>query len=247
MADIKTILVVDDQRDLLANIRLTLEAAGYRVLTAVDGVEALALMQAEQVDLILADIAMPRLNGYQLFERVQQNPAWAGIPFILLTARAMDSDIRYGKQLGVDDYLTKPIEPEDLLAAVEGKLRRAGRLAALGRLPSARSSDKDMLTIGSLRIDVRQHRVWQDDQEISLSAREFALLVCLARAPGKVFSPQELVRVTHNLETDLIDAGTLIRPMILSIRRKLGSKSGEAGCIENVRSVGYRLVPLEEG
>lgn len=238
----KTILAVDDQRDLLNNIRLTLEAAGYRVLTAADGMEALEVLQAEQVDLILADIAMPRLNGYQLFERVQKEPRWAGIPFIMLTARALDSDIRYGKQLGVDDYLTKPIEPEDLLAAVEGKLRRAEHLAALGRGIAPGLSAEESLNIGSLRIDLRQHRVWQGEQEVSLSAREFALLVCLARAPGRVFSPQELVRITHNLETDLIDAGALIRPMILSIRRKLGIKAGEAGCIENVRSIGYRLI-----
>ena len=118
-----TILVVDDQPDLLENISLTLESAGHQVLTAGDGVEALAVLQSQPVDLILADIAMPRMNGYQLYERVRENVQWVAIPFLFLTARAMDSDIRYGKELGSDDYLIKPIQPEDLLAAVQGRLR----------------------------------------------------------------------------------------------------------------------------
>lgn len=240
-----SILVVDDQPGLLANIRLALEAAGYQVLTASDGLEALELMRSQPVSLILADIAMPRLNGYQLFERVQENPAWVTIPFIFLTARAMDSDIRYGKQLGVDDYLTKPIEPEDLLAVVEGKLRRAERQTAAGETPRQRGSQDNILIAGRLRIDVRQHRAWVGEDEIDLSSREFALLTYLAQRPNEVISPQDLVRVTHNLETDLIDAGALIRPLILSVRRKLGELSGETSYIENVRSVGYRLVPLE--
>ena len=124
METVASILVVDDQLDILDNIGLALEAEGYRVLTATDGVEALDVLQSQPVDLILADIAMPRMNGYQLCERVWKNPQWVAIPFVFLTARALDSDIRYGKALGVDDYLTKPIQPEDLLAAVRGRLRR---------------------------------------------------------------------------------------------------------------------------
>ncbi len=241
MSDPQTILVVDDQPALLANIQFTLQAAGYRVLTAADGVEAIDLLRTQQIDLVLADIAMPRLNGYQLFEQMQQEQAWAFIPFILLTARAMDSDIRYGKQLGVDDYLTKPVEPEDLLATVQGKLRRADHLAALERPQMAAPAGHETLTAGNLRVDTRQHRVWLSEHEISLSAREFALLAHLARHPNRLFSGQELVRITHDLETDEMDAGSLIRPLILSLRRKIG----QAARIENVRGVGYRLIQVE--
>ncbi len=245
MEEQKTILVVDDQPNLLANIRLALEAAGYQVLIAGDGTEALEQMQAWPVHLILADISMPRLNGYQLFERVQQNPKWVTIPFIFLTARAMDSDIRYGKQLGVDDYLIKPIEPEDLLAAVEGRLRRAQRLAGSLRAVTSPEPPDNTLTVGCLSVDLRHHRVWLNQQEVTLSAREFALLTVLARHPGEVLSPQDLVRVTHGLDTDPVDAGALARPLVLSLRRKLGSEAGGKGGIENVRGMGYRLVPLE--
>jgi DNA-binding response OmpR family regulator len=123
-----SILVVDDEPNFLDNIRLALEAEGYRVLSAGNGVEALAVLHSQSVDLILADIGMPDMNGYQLYERVRERPQWLTIPFVFLTARKLDSDIRYGKELGVDGYLTKPIRAADLLAVVRGKLRRAQQL-----------------------------------------------------------------------------------------------------------------------
>lgn len=239
-----SILVVDDHVRLLNGIRLHLEAEGYQVLTALNGVEALDVLSTNLVDLILADIAMPRMNGYQLYEQVQQNFEWVRIPFVFLTARTMDSDIRYGKELGVDDYLTKPIELRDLLAVVRGKLRRA-RKVGLALVVSAPASDgsSPVLTAGELQIDTARHRVWMRQERIELSAREFALLAHLARKIDQVVCPQELVLETHGLETDRVDAGALLRPMIRSLRRRLGYPVGEMGCIENVRGVGYRLVP----
>ncbi len=239
-----TILVVDDQPDLLGGLALTLGSAGYQVLTASDGNEALALLQEQAVDLILADIAMPHMNGYQLYERVREKPAWVAIPFLFLTARAMDSDIRYGKQLGVDDYLTKPIQPEDLLAAVEGKLRRADQLrhSPAAPAPAHEAARSSVLTIGSLQVDVGQHRVWMHGEVVQLSAREFTLLEHLMRRVNMVVSPQDLVLATHNLQTDHEEAGALLRPLIRSLRRKLGYPVGDMGCIEVVRGVGYRLI-----
>jgi len=237
-----SVLIVDDQPCLLANLELTIEAMGYKALTAANGFEALAVLEQQPVDLILADVAMPHMNGYQLFEQVQRNPKWVIIPFIFLTARSMDSDIRYGKELGVDDYLAKPVEPEDLQAAIEGKLRRLQRL--LESLPHIRpqGSKARVLTIGPLRIDSDQHRVWLADREIALSAREFLILDALARHAGQVMSPQELVKVTHDMDSDPIEAGTLVRPLILSVRRKLAYPVPEKSCIENVRGVGYRII-----
>lgn len=241
-----TILVVDDQPEIVENLALVLEEEGYRVLTAADGLEALDRLAAHPVDLVVADIAMPRLNGYQLYERMRENPAWLTVPFIFLTARAMDSDVRYGKELGVDDYLTKPIQPEDLLAAICGRLRRARQLAQLApQALAAAAGGLPVLTMGRLRIDPGQHRVWMGDDELSLSAREFVLLESLAQQFTQVLSPQELVQATHDLQTDVVEAGSLIRPLIRSVRRKLGYAVGEEGCIENVRGVGYRLVAPE--
>ncbi len=234
------ILVVDDQPELLDNISFALEAAGYAVLTAQDGLGALDVLNSQTVDLILADIAMPRMNGYQLYERVRQNSQWLAVPFIFLTARTLDSDIRYGKELGVDDYLAKPIQPEDLLAAVHGKLKRAKQLS---RMPAPTAILEDaLITLGQLRIDANQHRVWLGEKAIALSTREFSLLEYLARRPGKIVAPRELIQVTHQLKTDHGEAGELLRPLVRSLRRKLGYSVGEMGCIENVRGVGYRLI-----
>lgn len=235
-----SILAVDDEPDLLENINLTLEGENYHVLTAGNGAEALRILEAHPVDLILADIAMPDMNGYQLFERVRQNGDWVSIPFIFLTARTMDSDIRYGKELGVDDYLSKPIRAADLLAAVRGKLRRAQQLITAATQPKPVSPQlQERNAVTRLRIDSTQYRVWLDEQELKLSAKEFVLLDYLVQQAGKVISPQELVQITHQFETDHIEAGTLLRPLILSLRRKLDE---EVVIIENVRSVGYRLV-----
>jgi DNA-binding response OmpR family regulator len=250
MDPMATILVVDDQPEILENIELILSVEGYNVLAAADGPQALDLLQAHAVDLILADIAMPRMNGYQLFERVRENPHWLPIPFLFLSARAMDSDIRYGKELGADDYLTKPIQPEDLLAAVQGRLRRARELARLSEAHLASKAPEaevaatpapQVLDLGRLRIDPTQHRAWMDGQPLKLSAREFLLLTYLAERVDQVVSAQELIQVTHELDTDRVEAGSLLRPLVRSLRRKLGYAVGEMGCIENVRGVGYRL------
>ena len=244
MKTVASILVVDDEPYLRDGIRLTLEAEGYRVLTASDGAEALAVLQSQPVDLILADIAMPRMNGYQLYERVRENQQWTTIPFIFLTARAMDSDVRYGKELGADDYLTKPVEPADMVAAIRGKLRRAQQLAQQPAPPAPPPAlGPRTLTVGKLRIDPGQHRVWLDEKPVRLSAREFTLLEYLVRRANHVVSPQELIQVTHGLETDHVEAGVLLRPLIRSLRRKLGYPVGDMGCIETVRGVGYRLTP----
>jgi serine/threonine protein kinase/DNA-binding winged helix-turn-helix (wHTH) protein len=242
---VQYVLVVDDQPDLLESIRLTLETAYYAVHTASDGSEAMEVLQSQPVDLILADIAMPRMNGYQLYERVRKNPQWVNIPFLFLTARSLDSDIRYGKELGVDDYLTKPIQPEDLLAAIAGKLRRARQLAQLMPSPPLMLSEQHILNLGRLQIDCDQHRIYLDEHLIALSAREFVLLEYLARRAGAVVPRQELVRVTHELKIDAVEAGVLLRPLVRSLRRKMGYAVGEMGCIENVHGVGYRLVAPE--
>jgi two-component system response regulator VanR len=242
MTEPATILVVEDQQAMLENLRISLELAGYHILTAQDGLQALQVLETEAVDLILADVAMPRLNGYQLYERLGENPTWAAIPFIFVTARALDSDVRYGKELGVDDYLTKPIQLADLLATVQGKLRRSRRLAQLGAQPHGTSAaGGNTLVVGKLRVEPGQHQVWMDDEPVHLSAREFALLEYLAQRAGQVVPLTELCQVTHDLDTDYTEAGRLLHSMVRSLRRKMGHTAGDMGYIESVRGVGYRL------
>jgi DNA-binding response OmpR family regulator len=238
------ILVVEDEKPLLMAIQKLLEIQGYVALTATDGAEALELMEETQPDLILADVAMPHMNGYQLYERVRADPRWALVPFVFLTARALDSDVRYGKELGVDDYLTKPVDPEDMFAVIRGKLQRAQQIAQQSvHFASSTEPGPRALTLGKLCVDPGQHRVWLNGKPVKLSATEFTLLEYLARQAGQLASPQEMVKVTHGLDADHVEAGALMRPLIRSLRRKLGYPVGDTGCIENVRGVGYRLIP----
>jgi DNA-binding response OmpR family regulator len=245
--DKQCILVVEDEKPLRTAIQCILESEGYTVLTAADGVQALQTMEKSQPDLILADVAMPQMNGYQLYERVRADLRWTLIPFVFLTARALDSDVRYGKEMGVDDYLVKPVRSEDMLAVVRGKLQRARQIAQHAiSFTSPSGPGPRALTVGKLRIDPGQHQVWLDGESVQLSATEFTLLEYLARQVGQVTSPRDLVRITHGLDTNRTEAGALIRPLIRSLRRKLGYPVGTMGCIENVRGVGYRLVPLDD-
>ncbi|RMF05922.1 MAG: response regulator [Chloroflexi bacterium] len=119
-----TILLVDDQPDFLENMSLTLESAGYRTVTATDGFEALKALKTQPVSLILSDIGMPVMGGYQFYQRVRNNPQWAAIPFVFLTGYEFlsDNEIGYGRALGVNGYLTKPIRATDLLDVVSQQL-----------------------------------------------------------------------------------------------------------------------------
>lgn len=238
-----SVLVVDDQTALLDLMQVTLESEGYQVLTAKEGTEALTTLQAHPVDLIIADISMPRLNGYQLYERIVKHPQWVMIPFIFLTALGLDSDVRYGKEMGVDDYMVKPIEPEDLLAVVRGKLRRARQVAdASPRNGSLPATEPKEIALGQLRIDSGQHRVWLAEKQIKLSLKEFRLLERLAHQPAIVILFQDLIQATHGIQTSRADASALLRPLVRSLRRKLGYSAGDMGCIESVRGIGYQLL-----
>ena len=119
-----TILIVDDDPHLLNAVEYILESTNFNVLKTNSAKEALKLLNKHAVHLILTDIVMPEMNGYQLFKRVNQNPEWVNIPFLFLSARSLDSDIQFGKELGVDDYLTKPFEYEELVARMEAVMRR---------------------------------------------------------------------------------------------------------------------------
>lgn len=233
---LNSILVVDDEPELLENVGMTLEMANYHVLTAGNGIEALQLLRKRPVNLILADIAMPNMNGYQLLERVRENWLWAAIPFIFLTARKMDSDVRYGKSLGVDDYLTKPITGADLLAVVAGKLRRAEFLQPVPRSDQMLSNEDQIIAIGALRLNPGRFQVFLNGEEIKLSLREFVLLETLARNPNDILSAQDLIRITQNGADSGLTTEVAVRSMIHSLRRKMG------GCILNIRGLGYRLV-----
>jgi two-component system OmpR family response regulator len=209
-----TILVVEDQPGVRVCLEQILRMAGYQVLAAGDGREALATLEAHDVDLIVADIMMPNMNGYQLFERV----------------------------------VDKPVEAQDLLAVVRGKLRRAQHVMQMAgptqrQPPSQSDLAPEILSLGRLELEVGEYRVWLDQESVELSNTEFLLLEHLALQANKVVPLSELIKTTHGLEAGYREASDLLRPLVRSIRRKMGYDAGDLGFIESVRGVGYRLVP----
>jgi DNA-binding response OmpR family regulator len=171
----KRILVVDDDPDTLGFLKILLQRQGYEISTAQDGGEALELLETQSIDLILADVARPHLNGYELCQRIKNAPDSRLLltPVILMSGRTLDSDIRYAKSLGADDYLPKPLDVDDLLAVVQGKLLAVERLQNLFDR-EANGAEVITLIINEklVRLDYRQHRVWVGDQEVELTARK---------------------------------------------------------------------------
>ncbi|MCB0190371.1 MAG: response regulator transcription factor [Anaerolineae bacterium] len=249
----KKILVVDDEPAALTMMELILQRHGYQPLPARDGSEAVKLLQTHRIDLILADVAMPGLNGYQLCQLVKNSsePDLALIPFIFISARSLASDIRYGKSLGADDYLTKPFDVEDLLAVIKGKLRAAELLHQTFTQPLLDQPPAVInLTIGDrqLWLDHDRRQAWLDGQELLLTRKEMRVLEYLARRPGWVVSDVELVKATHRLERVSKQQARRksVRAIISYLRRKLAVHLAGVACIKTVRGRGYMLCLSDE-
>ena len=240
------ILVVEDNPDMTAALKLALEMEGYQVLTAANGLEALQILERMTPDLILADIMMPRMDGYELYQTTHQEERWLSIPFIFLTAKTDKKDIRLGKEMGADDYLVKPVEKEDLTAAVRGKLKRVTELKAAAEAAHERPeglAPKGILKTGDLIIDLDRHVVTIKGEPVHLTPTEFELLTCLANNLDFVVSCQELVKQVHQYHCDdESEAREIIRPHIKNLRRKIEPDPNHFTYIINVRGVGYKLV-----
>lgn len=217
----ETILLVDDDPDILALCAMYLEDLG-RVLTAADGLEALALFRKEPVSLAVIDVMMPQMNGYQLVAELRR--VNSRLPILLLTARTRLEDKVIGFQLGADDYLCKPFEPQELRLRAEALLRRA----------SAAPADGDpLIVIGNVALDVPACVVRVDGQAQALTATEARLLKALMEARGRILSLERLYEIGWQEAGPVND--NAIRVAINKLRAKVG---GEA--IRTIRGVGYR-------
>jgi DNA-binding response OmpR family regulator len=174
------ILVVDDEVKIVHVVRAYLEKEGYQVVAAYDGQQALDAARREHPDLIILDLMLPEMSGWDVCRSLRQE---SDVPVIMLTAQDEDTDKIVGLKLGADDYVTKPFNPKELMARVQAVLRRAGREAPKTRL----------LKAGGLRIDVDRREVRIDEREVHLTPTEFDLLVALAEHPGRVLSREQLL------------------------------------------------------
>ena len=228
-----TIVLVEDAADLAQVIVRELEAAGYRVVHAADGLAGLELHAREQPDLVILDWMLPRLDGLEVLRRIRQT---APTPVLMLTARGEETDRVIGLEVGADDYLTKPFSLRELVARVRALLRRAELIRQT--LTVDRQGDDAVLTRAGLRLDPEAHQATLDGAPLELSPTEFALLHLLLRSPGRAFSRSYLLDTVW--QESYVGGDRSVDKAVLRLRKKLGPL-GDA--IETVWGIGYRLRP----
>jgi DNA-binding response OmpR family regulator len=228
----KHILVVDDDDLLRRSLSLQLEQAGYRASTAASAEDALALAKRDRPDLILLDVGLPGMDGLDALRKFQLQ---GDIPVIFVTARRRELDTILGLELGADGYITKPFNPDVLLAHVKAVLRRSERQSG--------SAEPAILTVGDMVINPAAHSVSVAGGEIDLTAREFALLHTLALEAGNVVSVDDII--TRAWGAEFLGEPQVVYVHIRWLREKIEEDPNHPQRIVNVRGVGYKLVPQE--
>ncbi len=238
------ILVIEDEANITQVIRLYLEQADYTVLSASDGVAGLELHAREHPDLVILDLMLPALDGMEVCRRIR---AWASTPILMLTARQGEEDRISGLEMGADDYLVKPFSPRELVSRVKAILRRS----AVSSQNTSKEQDQtpenvqkkssEELHFGSLNISIPARRVIIEGQQVTLTVKEFDLLVTLASAPDRVFTREALLNQVWGY-TYLGD-GRTVDVHIGTLRKKLEAVEDAPQYIQTVWGVGYKFVP----
>ncbi len=222
----QTIALVDDDRNILTSVSMALEAEGFVVRPYSDGVEALASILRDPVDLAVLDIKMPRMDGLELLNRLRQQ---SDVPVIFLTSKDAEADEVQGLRLGADDYITKPFSQRLLLERIRAVLRRRGTDSPDGG---------EILRRGELSLNPTRHLCTWKDEEVALTVTEFLILEALARRPGHVKSRDQLIDAAYG-ENIYVDDRT-IDSHIKRLRKKFKEVDGEFAEIETLYGVGYR-------
>lgn len=225
------ILVCDDEKDIVAALKIYLGASGeYRVLEAFSGSEAIALMEQEDVQLVLMDVMMPGMDGITATARIREK---SNVPVIMLTAKSEDSDKILGLDIGADDYITKPFNPVEVLARVKSQLRRYTSLGAW------QGSQVNVYEIGGLRLDNESKTVTVDGEAAGLTPIEFRILRLLMQTPGKVYSSGEIYRIIWKDEPYGSESAVAVH--VRHIREKIEINPSEPRYLKVVWGQGYKI------
>lgn len=227
----ETILVVEDDENIQQLVGYNLAKAGFQVLYADNGEQALAMVRRQRPDLVVLDVMLPGLTGFEVCKTLRRDPKTRGLPVIILTARSEESDVTVGLDLGADDYITKPFSPKILISRIKSALRRAAQEGE-----GEESGPGASIRVHDIVIDPRRYEVLVKGEAVNLTVTEFGILQLLARRPGWVFSRQQIIDGVRGY--DYIITPRAVDVQVFGLRKKMGL-SGE--CIETVRGVGYRL------
>ncbi|HTY01140.1 MAG TPA: response regulator transcription factor [Bacteroidota bacterium] len=225
----KRVLVVDDERDIVDLIRYNLTKEGYEVGVAHNGQQALE--KAPGSDLVILDLMMPVMDGFEACRRLKADPKTGRIPVIFLTAKAGEIDEVVGLELGADDYIQKPISPRKLVARVKAIFRRY-------ESPHGEAADEGVIKVNRLEINRSTYTVTIGKKEVFFPRKEFELIALLAGNPGKVYSRETLLNLIWGSDVVVVDRTVDVH--IRKIREKLGD---DAAAIETIKGVGYRYRP----
>ncbi|MBN1686496.1 MAG: response regulator transcription factor [Spirochaetales bacterium] len=225
----ETIFIVEDEPDILNLISYNLRKAGYRTRGVTTGEEALPSLFKERPDLVILDLMLPGIGGFEICREMKGNEKLKNVPVIMLTARTEDVDIVTGLEAGADDYITKPFSPKVVVARVRTVLRRAHH--------EKPRSENDRISIHGIEIDRGRHEVFCDGEAVELSATEFLILSFLASNPGWVFSRSQIITAVKGEDYPVTERSVDVQ--ILGIRRKLGDYGKN---IVTVRGVGYKMM-----
>ncbi len=226
----RRILIVDDEKNIVDILRFNLEREDYEVLSAYDGREGLRLAREGAPDLILLDVMLPYMDGFEVCRalRAEDN----GVPIIMITAREGETDKVLGLELGADDYITKPFSIRELLARVKANMRRA-----VSAEPAPSPENENTIRRGALLIDTARHAVFKNGRELELTQREYELIKFLAAEPGKVISRQELM--TEVWQYDYYGDLRAVDVAVRRLREKIEDNPAEPTCVLTKRGVGY--------
>ena len=227
--DTYNILVCDDEKDIVSALTIYLTTGGYQVYPAYDGIEALNILERQDIHLVLLDIMMPKLDGISTCAKIRDR---SNVPVIFLTAKSEDVDKIQGLNLGADDYVTKPFNPVEVLARVKSQLRRYLQLGGGTVKPTA-------LRLGGIALDDRTKEVTLDGELVSLTPREYEILRLLMGNPGTVFSPKQIYRVVWGEEPYGVENAVAVH--IRHLREKLEINPSDPRYIKVVWGQGYKM------
>ncbi|MBN2374502.1 response regulator transcription factor [bacterium] len=228
----KKILIIDDEENILKLIRYNLAKEGYLVEGVTSGEEALNKIRLNRPDLIVLDLMLPGLDGFDICRLLKSDGNTSLIPIIILTAKGEDADVVTGLELGADDYITKPFSPKVLTARIRAALRR-------GKLKD--TEDKSIVSIHDMVIHPARHEVLVNKKPVYLTATEFDILYLLGRKPGWVFSRDQIISSVKGADHPVTDRSVDVQ--VVGLRKKLGNAGR---FIETLRGVGYRMKGTED-
>lgn len=228
----ENILLVEDDKHISKLVKYNLEKAGYNCIAVVTGEDGFVVLDKEKINLIILDVMLPKMDGFEVCRLIKQEDLYSQIPIIMLTARAEEIDRIVGLELGADDYIAKPFSPRELVLRVKAILKRA--------VVKTEASPKEILGFDKLKVDIPRHKVLVNAKEIKLTAMEFDLLVILLNRKGRVQSRDQLLNDVWGIEADVTTR--TVDTHVKRLRQKLG-RYGKF--IETVRGYGYRFFEQE--